>query len=226
VLHPRRTRMAKTWLERITRKCHQILDLSAHPRAEQITMFFERNIPNRSLFHSGVSALAEDNLSFWDVPVRLPILDTIGPAVHEERWLQLKSKLQPGDLIATLDARSFISRMIAYVDQGTWSHVGKYSGSGTVLEAISAGVVERPIDVYHDIRYRIGVYRHAATADQLAQLIAFFRSQVGKPYNYRGVTRLGVRKTLGISSIGSRKDVSPNDLVSRIGPPPALVHII
>jgi hypothetical protein len=226
VLHPRRTRMAKTPLDRITRKHHQVVDLSTHRRAEQIAAFFERNVPNRSLFHAGVNALAEGTHSFWDTAVRLPILDAISPLMREERWLQLQSTLQPGDQITTLDTLSFVSRMIAYVDQGTWSHIGAYSGDGAVIEAISAGVVERPIEVYHDFRYRIGVYRHAGAAGRSEQLIGLLRSELGKPYKYRGVLRLGVRKILGISSIESPKDMSPNDLVSRIPVPPALVHIV
>jgi hypothetical protein len=111
-----------------------------------------------------------------------------------------------------------ISRLIARFDHGTWSHVGTYTGDGTILEAIKDGVVERDIEVYRNPRYRLGLYRHKSMDPKSAvNLVGFMRSQLGKRYNFRAAVRLALLKVFGLQpGKGLRPprldELTPNDL--------------
>jgi hypothetical protein len=135
---------------------------------------------------------------FWDRPIKLPILTPITPAEHETRWNTLLNTLERGDSVFTLDTKSIASRLITYLDQGTWSHVGTYSGEGLIIEAITSGVTERSIEAYHHPRYRLGVYRLGGSTEQIDKMIKWHRSQLGKPYAFKKVLRLGIRMILGM----------------------------
>jgi hypothetical protein len=145
----------------------------------------------------------------------LPILTPITPSEHETRWNTLLRTLQRGDFVFTLDTRSIASRLIAYLDQGTWSHVGTYTGEGRIIEAITSGVTERSIEAYHHHRYRLGVYRLPGSAEQFDKMIEWSRSQLGKPYALRKALRLGIRMILGMRSdpIETRQ-VGPNRAIA------------
>src|SRR6202041_910029 len=97
--------------------------------------------------------------SFWQHPIKLPMLKPISKEEHEHRWVQGAALVQKGDLIFTFDTQSLISRVITYFDQGAWSHTGSYTGDGHIIEAIGEGVVERNIEAYHSPKYRMGIYR-------------------------------------------------------------------
>lgn len=61
---------------------------------------------------------------------------------------ELKASIRTGDLLFTFDTESLTSKLISFFDRGPWSHCGMCSGEGTIIEATTAGVVERPIEVY------------------------------------------------------------------------------
>ena len=99
--------------------------------------------------------------------------------------------------IFTFDTKSVGSRLIAYLNQGTWSRVGICSGNGCVLEAITSGVTERSIEAYHHPRYRLGIYRLSGSPAQIDKMIEFAESQLGKSYAFKKALKLGVRMILG-----------------------------
>lgn len=147
----------------------------------------------------------------------IPLL-RISPDEHERRWQELIPQLQAADGIFTVDTQSYGSRLIAYLDQGSWSHSATYSGNGNIIEATTGGVVERNIDAYRDARYRIGAYRLPnITPAQIDSLIGFSRSQVGKSYNFRGAIRLGLRLAFGIWPTPTARHTTPNMVVIRSG---------
>jgi uncharacterized protein YycO len=147
-------------------------------------------------------------------------LQPIAVDEFETRWQAMLSVLQRGDLVFTVDTVSAASRLITYLDQGTWSHVCCYTGSDHIHEAITGGVVERHIDAYHDLRYRLGIYRTDEARDDIDARIGFLRAQVGKPYAFKKVLVLGVRMLLGLP---------PGEVTPNMMPPMLrirLVHIV
>jgi hypothetical protein len=198
VIYPRRSRITKKSLNAIKRRPHRIIQLTNHRRAKEIEIFFTSNIINTALFVTGIQMIGQPASPFWDRPIKLPILTPITPAEHETRWNTLLNTLERGDSVFTLDTKSIASRLITYLDQGTWSHVGTYSGEGLIIEAITSGVTERSIEAYHHPRYRLGVYRLGGSTEQIDKMIKWHRSQLGKPYAFKKVLRLGIRMILGM----------------------------
>jgi hypothetical protein len=222
VIHPRWNRgLTETPLSRVKRHLHRLSQRLARTQTEvdNIEAFFTQNTLSVELFNSGFQAIiSASDLSFFENPVRIPILDDISPQEFERRWETFSLTLRRADIIFVLDTKSLISRLIARFDHGTWGHVGTYTGDGTIVEAIKDGVVERDIEVYRNPRYRLGIYRHTNLDPKTAEdLVSFMRSQLGKRYNFRGVARLALLKVLGLQpGKGLRPlradDLTPNDL--------------
>jgi hypothetical protein len=197
------------------RRRHTKADLPPSPHDENIEAFFSQNRDNPFLLYCGTLALATGNNAPFRNPIKLPILTPLAPGEFEQKWQEFVSLLRPGDLIQSVDTRSLVSRVIAAVDHGVWSHVTTYIGDGQVFEATTSGVVEQSIEAYRSPRFRLGVYRPPATASQTDTLIAALRSQIGKPYAYRKVLTVALRKLLNQEpSAGKhRHRVTPNELV-------------
>jgi hypothetical protein len=222
VVHPRWNRgLTEAVLSRVQRYPHRLFEriASTQTEADNVEAFFTQNTPSVELFNLGFQTLAcANDLSFFENPIRIPVLDDISPQEFERRWEIFSSTLRQADIIFVLDSKSLISKLIARFDHGTWSHVGGYSGEGTVVEAIAQGVVERDIAVYRNPRYRLGIYRYKTLDPQSAtRMVDFGRSQLGRPYSFRALTRLAVLKLFGIQpGRGVRpprlNEVTPNDL--------------
>jgi cell wall-associated NlpC family hydrolase len=199
VIYPRRSRIARTSIEAVTRSHHRLIDISKHPRAAQIEALFTNNVINNTLYVAAIQQIGNPNSPFWNNPIKIPILSPISPEEHETRWIRFVGALQKGDGIFTFDTKSIVSRIITHLDQGAWSHVGTYVGNGRIVEAITLGVVERSIEAYHDTRYRLNIYRFpGASPQQIDSMIASCHSTVGDRYSYRKVLLLGIRLALGI----------------------------
>jgi uncharacterized protein YycO len=156
-----------------------------HPHSAQIEEFFTTNVMNNKLYVRALLEIGNVNSTFWNKPIKVPILTPITAEEHEARWNRMVKLLQKGDGIFTFDTKSPSSRVITYLDQGTWSHIATYAGNGQICEAIPSGVVERSIEAYRDSRYRLGVYRvPGASLEQIDALVKAGRSQVGKRYNF------------------------------------------
>jgi hypothetical protein len=217
VIYPRWNRgLVERPLRRVERYPHALFGRVAETlaQADNVEAFFTQNLPSIELFNLGMQALANrSDLSFFESPIRIPVLDDINSAEFERRWELLSSTVRAGDIVAVLDTRSVISKLIARFDHGTWNHVGTYSGERMLLEATTAGVGENDIVKYRDPRYRLGIYRHKNITDEMAgSAVGFMRSQVGRRYNFHGVIRLAILKVLGLQSGGNPRDVSPNDM--------------
>ncbi|HTO66851.1 MAG TPA: hypothetical protein VMM15_37010, partial [Bradyrhizobium sp.] len=159
VVYPFWRSLRKAPFEAIRKRKHTLVPLSFMTNLESIEAFFSQNRANASLFFQGLNALAKHDDTFFEPPVRLPILQPISREEFERSWEQLLLLVRPTDQIMVIDTNSFISRAIAAVDQGVWSHVAGYVGNGNIIEAGLSGVVERPLTVYRSQRYRIGLYR-------------------------------------------------------------------
>jgi hypothetical protein len=101
-----------------------------------IETFFTGNVLNTVLMNRGLNALAHGPRSLFASPIQLPILTPITETEWTQRWQKLPDILQKLDTIQIFDESSRISRLIAAVDRGSWSHTALYSGCGTVLEPV------------------------------------------------------------------------------------------
>jgi hypothetical protein len=74
------------------------------------------------------------------------------------------------------------------------SHAMIYVGGGNVVEAVGDGVREVPVSLAINGAILAVAYRDPRVdAAKAAAIVAYARSQVGQPYNYAGVTRVGWR---------------------------------
>jgi hypothetical protein len=186
---------------------------------DKIDKFFTHNKPNAELFFRGLDAISRRDHAFFDFPVRLPILPPTTPQEFEERWARMEEIVRPADCIMTFDTSSYVSRVIAAVDRGVWSHVAGYAGNGNIFEMTTQGLVERPLRAYRSPKYRIGIYRPAtSTGDpcdpRIDSYLAFVRAKISSArYSYSRVIKLGGQKLLGIQPRRpSDFDVTPNDM--------------
>lgn len=220
VIYPYKTKIRQQPLAALRKKALRALQVNVTtPDLEnRIESFFVNNVPNPILFAGGIKALVRGDHSVFDSPILLPKLQKHSPEEHEQRWKECVSILLPGDFIQVLDTGSLVSRLIAKIDRGTWSHSASYLGNGRLAEAITAGVVERDIDVYRAPRYRIGIYRADISREQADRMGALQRAQIGKPYAWRRVFMIARSKIC--SYLGFCEDAfpadTPNGLVLRL----------
>jgi hypothetical protein len=231
VIHARLKRgMAETPLCRIRRRPHILIRMTTLSPAdiEHVETFFTKNVPSFELLNSGLVALTTgQNLSYFDNPIRTPFLDKITREEFERRWAKFRSILRPADIIAIIDTKSRMSRLIARLDHGTWSHVGLYTVNGMILEAILQGVVERELEAYHSQRYRLGIYRatNSVSTDAAGAIISHGRMMLGLPYGFYNLFRLACIKIFNLSPRGDpARNLSPND-IARSGEV-HLVHLV
>jgi Permuted papain-like amidase enzyme, YaeF/YiiX, C92 family len=195
------------------RECHQ-------ETAQRVDSYFTENVMNPALMNRGMRELLGPDLGYFDHPIRLPILSPITNDEYEKRWAQLVDQIQPGDTLLVIDEKSRLSRLVAKVDMGTWSHTAICFGRGIVIEAITTGVVQRDISVYHSRNYRVGLYRipGGVTDEQITKMHAFAIEQLGKKYAWGQIVRLGIRKLLRARPPAQLQflpsKLSPNDLIA------------
>ncbi len=76
-----------------------------------------------------------------------------------------------------------------------WSHAGILTGRGTVVEALTRGVVETPLAAYQDIEHV--VVRVDATPEQRSLAVAFADHAVGRRYGWVEIASLVVSLLTG-----------------------------
>jgi hypothetical protein len=74
VIHPRRSRIAKTPLAKIVTRPHRIIEVPEHQYEDKIETFFTNNIINNTLFVQAIQRIPDLKSGFWNKPVRIPIL--------------------------------------------------------------------------------------------------------------------------------------------------------
>jgi hypothetical protein len=112
----------------------------------------------------------------------------------------------------TFDRTSFISKMIALLTHGPFSHVATYLGDGKIFEIVTSGARVVPIETYKGRhKYRVAAYRHyghnAMTQQEYHEMMM---SDVGSVrYGYLGAIGAGIRSYFGFH----RESGSPNGIV-------------
>jgi len=103
VVHPHLNRgLTETPLSRVKRHRHVLVYRAADAQAEvdNVERFFTENTASIELFNSGMAALCNQrDLSFFENPIRIPILDMITHEEFERRWTLLRSILNAGDIL-------------------------------------------------------------------------------------------------------------------------------
>ena len=84
-----------------------------------------------------------------------------------------------------------------------------YSGQGTIIESITSGCVERPIEVYRKPQFRLGLFRYRDTDPERA--VASMRKKKGSRYNYWGALQAGAGKYFNLWDRGAG---TPNDMIA------------
>jgi len=103
-----------------------------------------------------------------------------------------------GYLLFSQPINSLTSWVVMYFQGGPGSHVGTLTDNGTVLEAITTGVVEREASVYFDGKHYLAIGRHAQWDEEIGQkVVSFMRSQIGCGYAWGGVVSLGLHILIG-----------------------------
>jgi hypothetical protein len=93
-----------------------------------------------------------------------PMPDTARPLPEPEfrqRWARIEAGLQLGDLFVSRDTTDRLSSLIAWADQGSWSHMMHYIGGGRIIDIDPEGTRELPLSVYADPKYRLALFRGA-----------------------------------------------------------------
>lgn len=101
--------------------------------------------------------------------------------------------LWPGDIIVST-ARHPVSYAIRAGTLSAISHAMLYVGDGNVVEAVGDGVREVALGTAIGDAILAVAYRDPRVdAAKAAQIVAFARSQLGRPYNFGGAARAGYR---------------------------------
>lgn len=158
----------------------------------KIDMFFMENFQSPDLFNTGLDSIINRYSEYFENPIKLPMLKIGNLLKKEKKWKKLCELIEVGDWLCTYDTKSITSNIISKIDTGPWSHIGMCSGKGTIVEAITNGVVERPLSVYAGDNYHVGLYRYASSEKEEA--VSLMRSQIGKKYNFKGAFIAGTQK--------------------------------
>jgi hypothetical protein len=181
----------------------EIIAHSDTERIPQLIRFFENSRQNYRLFLLGLRALKFNNFEVFKVPEIMPTFHNYSSIdEYESAWKRVISKLKIGDHICIFNQKSIISKLIAFIDKGSWSHVGIYAGDGEIFEVISQGIVKRKVNVYKKEYIHLGVYRVFGidtNKKMLEDFISsnFIRSNSGEGYPYLKALYLGIRTILG-----------------------------
>lgn len=207
VLYSWRNKIIQKSLSAIERLPHRKIPLPEGVDRGCVERFFIENFQTIELFNMGFVSLLQKNFEYFANPIKLPRLDPIDLEQRDFRWKQLTQLVRRGDALFTFDTRSFFSKLIAFVDNGPWSHVAMCTDTKTVIEAITSGVQERELEVYAHHRYRVGLYRPIGLVDPEKSL-EFMRAQIGKSYAYSKAAVAGLQKFLNRNRLAP----TPNDL--------------
>ena len=189
-------------------KPHKILEPPAPFDQGRVWQYLNHNYRSSFLHDAATHAIATNNTAFFDEPTRLPIHERITTDEHQRRCEVLKNEAKASDILFTFNPSSRMSRLIAWVDCGTWSHTATLLSSTSLCEAIPAGV--RNINLEHYLRppFRLGLFRCDPPAPDPASGIEWARTTVGNKYAFKKAFLAAASKRFGIS----KRMPLPNDL--------------
>lgn len=183
----------------------------------KIINYFNNINDNYRMFGLGIRALASENFEAFNSEKIMPSFNKYSSKFeYEAAWSELISKLRKGDLIFIFNRNSWISKLIATMDNGSWSHCGIYVGEGNILETIPIGTVVRNIEIYKNKKIHFGVYRsETETPSLIGETInKLISEEVGPGYGYLKAIILGIRTVFGLNDDKfSPTDVTPNGLI-------------
>ncbi len=182
----------------------------------KVHRYFEVNKTNHHLFTLGLTMLKSEGRRFFDFPTIMPNLITwTSSAAYDAAWNALVQKLLLADLICTFNEKSLLSRLIASLDGGSWSHSAVYVGDGQICEAMSEGLLRRPIEVHRNKHTHFGIYRvFDITPQQQAAMVTEAKRHLGKGYNYIGAIRVGLKLLFRVKLDPKKPGhKTPNDLI-------------
>ena len=127
---------------------------------------------------------------------------------------------RPGDYIV-VRTPGFVSTLICWVTRSKFCHAAIVADDGQVIEAEPGGVRIRSISEY-DGCLMLANTAEPTLSEQRAQVVAFARAQVARPYNYDadfvdGLEHLGLRWRLAARFACGRKAVMCSQLVADAG---------
>ncbi|MGE3577206.1 MAG: hypothetical protein AB7I25_02015 [Vicinamibacterales bacterium] len=166
--------------------------------AAQLEAFVAANRDRYRLFLTALRALRHGNGKLFERSDLMPARPGARTEdQYEKRWRELESAAQPGDLVFSRDLGSWMSSIIAWIDDGSWSHVAVVVSGGMLVEAITSGVVGRSIRSYRDPRFHVGLYRPMKSEQfNVKAAEEWASSTLGLPYSYVGAISLGLRTLL------------------------------
>ena len=191
----------------------------------KIAEFFISAQNNYRLFNLGISAINANRLDFFDSGKSImPVFSNYLTDEHyNEAWKRVTSKLKKGDMICTFNSKSLISKTIARIDKGSWSHCGVYVGNNEIFEMISKGAVRRNIDAYKQKYIHFGIYRPIGSVYQMNMenddyINHFIELSKNDKYSYLKALILGIRTILSFTDGKfSPVDVTPNAIIYKGG---------
>jgi len=190
-----------------------LYSLKSNELREKIYKYFQSNKDNFQLFKLGLNSLNDEHMEVFNNPELMPKLHKWKSYnEYEIAWNRIISQMQKGDSIFTFNENSYISRFIAWFDNGSWSHVAIYVGNSEIAEAIAEGFVKRSITVYNQNQIHIGLYRlHRSDPAFVDGFVdsALSLAEIGSKYNYYGVLKLGLQKMFRLK----QNAPSPSDIV-------------
>ena len=216
VLFVRNNRVIELSLTQLNSSMVFAIPFKSEEFARNVSKYFEANKGTRHLFKAGLIALKAENEAFFSSPIIMPQLKRYdSDETYEEAWNNLLPQIEKADMVCTFNEKSLMSRFIASLDKGTWSHSAMYMGNGQISEAITQGIVMRDISVYKSKHVHIGIYRLFDMTPQRAEkAIQRGLSLIGGDYSYRKAIRVGLRTIFRLKLDPSKPgDLTPNGTV-------------
>lgn len=195
-------------LEEVKRRPCQAFELPEKFDRSKIREFFCVNHPSAELFQAALRAILSDKPEYFDRPLRTPPHDSIDHEEHQRRCEALASVAQPLDMLCTFDPTSRMSRFIARIDAGPWSHTATVARGGMIFEAVTSGVRQIALTEYLQWPYRLGLYRSDSPVPDPEAGEVFMQGQLGKPYAFGKATLAGLARILRLDG----RKLLPNDL--------------
>jgi len=116
----------------------------------------------------------------------------------DESSLEMIKGARDADILFSQPTNSFTSWVVMYFQGGPCSHVATLTKAGTVVEAITSGVVERSASVYFDGKHYLAIGKHRQWNEEIGQrVVSFMRSQVGCRCGWGKIVSLGFHILIG-----------------------------
>jgi len=183
-----------------------------------IADYFNLSRQNYRIFKLGVRALGIGNHEVFRQPIIMPLLRKyMNQDDYEHAWIEFISKLRKSDYIFTFNSKSILSRLIASIDNGSWSHCGIYLGDEEIYEMTTKGTVKKNIDAYKKMFIHIGAYRHfRMTEEKRNSIDEYSKTLTYSAYPYLKAFILGIRTYFGLVNEDDPVEIpTPNGIIYR-----------